>query len=305
MEKTQLVSIEERKWIAQKAVIQMGTKIKYPIMDVDLVIKHMKELRSNNNSSPWIEIIPISEDLHKMPNKIPSFQKDPVTGVYYGLALSEDDFGNIKWQRPQLNDHLSLDLDKPNDARLWAVLRFNPDIEGSPFQNQRPYYRVYDPLEESRKQNNETIQMKKAFERVDLLLKDPKAMVNFVRYLGEDLVESSNYEIVKGKLLAAARYNPEDFNNKWQSKNRGFAEVFESARANALIALDSDRGFVYKDISLGLTKEEAFKYLQRDPTLLSSINDQLSEVDRVIINVSQSVKAALKTDSKDEDDNEF
>jgi hypothetical protein len=304
MEKTQLVSIEERKWIAEKGVIQMGSKIKYSVMNVDKVIEHMKELRGKSYSSPWIEIIPISEDLHKMPNKMPSFQKDPVTGVYYGIALNEDEYGNIKWQRLQLNDHLSLDLDKPNDAKLWSVLRFNPDIEGSPFQNQRPYYKVFDPLEESRKQNNETIQMKKAFDRVDTLLSDPKAMVNFVRYLGEDLVESSNYEIVKGRLLSAARYNPEDFNNKWQSKNRGFAEVFESARANGLVALDPDRGYVYKDISLGLTKEEAFKYLQRDATLLSSINDQLSEVDKVIINVTESIKHALKKD-KSEDVTDF
>ena len=137
----------ERQWIAKYAVIEMGDAIKTKVMNVDKVVERIVAMRAKNNMSPYVEIQPISPDMHKMPNKLATWQKDPITGVYYGIATGQDDFGNIRWQKIQLNDHLSLNMDRTNDAKIWTVLRFHPELLGSPWAKDSPYYKVYDPTE--------------------------------------------------------------------------------------------------------------------------------------------------------------
>lgn len=296
----ELVSITERKWIAEFATIEMGSKIKYKIMDIDKVIDRIKENRSKMAMSPWVEIQPISEDMHKSPNRMPTFQKDPITGVYYGIPIGQDDFGNIQWQKIQLHDSISLNLDKRDDAKIWAVIRFHPDVQGSPWQSQNPYYKIFDPIDQARVESDEIESMKLAFDRIDTIIESPKSMVNFARYLGEELQENSNWEIVRGRLLSAAKNRPVDFNKKWENKNRGYAEFFESARALGVIQNEADRGFIYKGISLGISKEDAIKYLSQDTAVMTGISNELAEKDSVIKNVSLTLKTITEKKVKEE-----
>jgi hypothetical protein len=292
----ELVSISERRWIAENATIEMGSKIKYRVMDVDKIVERINSQRKNESMTPYIEIQPISEDMHKNSNRVGTFQKDPITGVYYGIPIDQDDFGNIRWQKIQMHDHMSLNLDKRDDARVWAVIRFHPNIQGSPWQDPTPYYKIYDPIEQARVERGEIEMMKLAFDRIDKILDDPKSMVNFVRYLGEELMDNANYEIVRGKLLMAAKNQPFDFNKKWESKTRSYGEFFESARALGIISNEADRGYIYKGISLGLNRPECIKYLSQDSAVMTSISNELSEKDIVIKNVSRTIKGALKND---------
>lgn len=298
----ELVSIEERMWIAGHAVQQMGSKITYPVMDVDKVVERIMSKRKEEAMTPWVEIQPVSEDLHKTPNRVATFQKDPKTGVLYGIAISQDDFGNIKWQKIQLHDHLSLNLDNRNDARIWAAIRFHPDIEGSPWQNDSPYYKIYDPVEEARKEINEVEQIKIAFDRVDKLLGDPKSMVHFVRYLGEDLMENSNYRIVRGKLLSAARNHPVDFNHRWDSRARSYAEHFHSARVLGIITSEADRGYMFKGIPLGLSENEAIKYLSADAQVMNSIVTELSDKDILVKTVASTIRETVSAAKTGDDE---
>ncbi len=286
--------MEERRWIASHAIREMGSKIKYDVMDVDKVARRIMDERKKELMTPWVEIQPVSEDLHKTPNRVATFQKDPITGVLYGIAIEQDNFGNIKWQKVQLHDHLSLNLDKRDDARVWAVIRFHPDIKGSPFQNQKPYYKIYDPIEEARVEKGEIESMKLAFDRVDKILPDPKSMVNFCRYLGVELRDNANFEIVRGFLLKQARNHPLDFNRKWENKSRSYGEFFESARALGIVINEADRGFMYKGVSLGLSSADAIKFLSTDTTMMTAISNELVNKDIVIKNVSRTVKEAIK-----------
>ena len=76
----ELVTYHERLWIRDNAVIQMGSKIKYDVMDVDKVAERISKERKSEGMTPWVEIQPISEDMHKSPNRVATFQKDPKTG---------------------------------------------------------------------------------------------------------------------------------------------------------------------------------------------------------------------------------
>jgi len=283
-----LVTEAERRWIAKEASKEMGSKVTSKVIDLDKVIARIRTERKNKNLSPYIDIQPVSEDQFKNPHKQATFQKDPITGVLYGIALRSDDFGNIQWQKIQMNDMLSLNLDNDNDAKIWAVLRFNPDIAGSPFQRENPYYKVYDPVDEALAEQVEIQAMQKAFDRVALVSKDPKQMVQFARYMGEEVRDNTNYEIVRGALLKLARHHSANFNKKWESRARSFAEHFYSAISLGVITEDANGGYMYENISLGLSKQEAVKFLAKDTTVMASISGVLEREDKAVKSVIQS-----------------
>jgi hypothetical protein len=278
----QLVTLDERRWIAQNAVQEMGSVIKQKVIDLDKAIMKIREDRAKMGLSPYIDIQPISTDMYKTPNRGITFQKDPETGVLYGIALDQDDYGNIRWQRIQLSDALPLDLNKEPDAKIWAVLRFHPDIQGSPWQYDAPYYKVYDPNEVALQEIGEIAAMKKALDRVDKISKNPRDLVYFLRYLGEDVKIDANENLLVGMLLRQARHYPFQFNKKWDSKERSYAERFESARALGIINEHVDKGFMFRSIPLGITAEEAVRFLSRDGNIMTAINNDLADQDAVV-----------------------
>lgn len=296
-----LVTESERRRIAEEAVIEMGSKVTQKVMDIEKVVRWIREERKNKNLSPYIEIQPISEDQYKNPHKQATFQKDPLTGVLYGIATSSDDFGNIRWQKIQVNDMLSLNLENENDAKIWAVLRFNPDIEGSPFQRENPYFKIYDPVDEAIAEQNEIAEMQKAFERVSQVIKDPKRMVQFARYLGEEVHDSTNYNIVYGTLLRNARHFAAKFNKRWESRARSFAEHFYSALALGVITEHATNGYMYEGITLGVSKADAIKFLAKDKSVLSSISSALDEKDVAVRRVSATVNEKPEVVSEPEE----
>lgn len=293
-----LITLEERQWLAKNAVKMMGKAVQYPVLDIDKAVERINEQRKSQSMSPWIEIQPISEDMHKAPNRVATFQKDPITGVYYGIVLDQDEFGNLRWQKLQLHDNISLNMDRREDAKIWAVLRFHPDIQGSPWEVQNPYYKIFDPIDEARSEGKEIEYMKKAFDRVDILLDNPKNMVFFARYLGEELVENSNFELVRGALLRYAKKEPFEFNKKWENRLRSFGEHFESARALGIITNDADRGFMFRNIGLGINPDEAIKMMSQDSNIMTAINNELAEKDQVILHIKHELEREAETEKK-------
>ena len=274
--------MEERNWIRNEAYIEMGKTVKYKVADIDRMVERIRNERVKYNLTPYVDIIPISADAHKTPNKMPTYQKDPITGVLYGIPNGEDDYGNIRWQRLQLNDTLALNLDSEMDCKIWAIIRFNPEILGSPFQKQNPYYKVFDPVATAKVEMDEVVSMKKAFEYVDKLKLSPKEMVFFARYLGEDLRENANKDIVEGILLKYARNYPNQFIQKFDSKSRSYGERFHAAKSLGIIEQFPDKGFTFRNLPLGFSEEEAIKMLSQDNAVMTAINNLIIEKDTVM-----------------------
>jgi len=294
-EKKLLVTLDERRKIANEMSVEFGSKIKYRVMDLDKVAKQIQAERARFSMTPYIEIKPISPDMHKVPSRTGTFQKDPITGILYGIPIDQDEFGNMKWQKIQIGDSLSLNLDNINEAKIWAVIRFNPDISGSPFQSENPYYEIYDPVEIARVEMGEVAAMKKAFDRIDKLLDKPIDMVMFARYLGEEIRDNASVDIVYNTLLRYARSYPIDFNQRWESKSRAYGERFATARSLGIISQDVDKGFVYRNIPLGQSEEDAIHFLSKDMNIMSSINNAISEGDEVVKKMKSEIEFRTTT----------
>lgn len=295
-----LVTLEERKLIQKEMSVEFGTKVKYRVMDLDKVVARLRDERARFSLTPYIEIKPVSPDMHKMPSRTGTFQKDPITGVLYGIPIDQDEFGNMRWQKIQIGDNLSLNLDNINDAKIWSVLRFNPDIKGSPFQVQSPYYEVFDPVEAARNEMGEVAQMKKAFDRIDSLKERPVDMVNFARFLGEEIRENASLDIIYNTLLRFARSYPGEFNKKWESRSRSYGEKFASAKAVGVVTQDVDRGYIFRNIPLGLSDEDAIRFLSKDMNIMNAINEEIMNNDEVIKSIRREVEFNKKKEGEKE-----
>lgn len=293
-----LVTEGERRKIDEHFTMEVGEKVKYRVMDVDKVAAHIRDERKKAGHSEYIEIIPIQADQIKVPNRVSTFQKDPITGVLYGIVRGVDDFGNIQWQKPQLSDSLSLNIDNINDAKLWAVLRFHPEIKGSPFQKQNPYYKVYDPYDEALLQEKRLEYLRSAFDIVDKLCESSVGMVSFARHIGCDVRDNTNFKIIRSELNKEAERNPIGFVNEYQDRNRKYNEIFASGLALNIISEDVNGSFSYENISIGMTREEAIDYLKKDQNITMSIFSKIEKKDIAARNVASTVPEKPKAKPK-------
>jgi len=288
-----LISGEERLWIAQEGSVMLGHDkgMRIRVIDLEKAVPQMLKDRKDKNLSMYIDIIPISEDRLKSVNYSPTFSKDRQYGVYYGIAIGTDNFGNVNWQRIPMGDHLNLNLERNDEAKQWAVLRMNSYIAGSPYVKDTPRYRVLDAVADANRDLKEIDQMMIAFERTNKL-RGPD-LVHFARYLGEDLKEVNNELVVLSRVKLFAKKYPAEFNRRFDAKDRGFAELFHSGLELGVIEHDVEKGFVYKGIHLGLSLEDAVKYLSENSDVTSGLRMSVNEIDIL----SDSVKKGKEKDS--------
>lgn len=282
--------MEERQWIRKEACLKYGKTLKFEVIDVDKVVDRIRQERVAAGLTTLINIVPVFVDQYKKPNRSFTYQKDPITAVYYGILLKEDQYGALVWSRVTISDGLPLDINRTDEARIWAVIRFNPNIKGSPFQTDNPFYKVDDPTENAMIEITRAETLKKAFDKIDLIIKNPRDMVYFARYLGHDVHESSNMNVVKSILYKAAQLAPLEFITKWDSKQRSAYEIFHSAVALSVIMNYPDRGYVYKSIPLGADRDSVVAYLQKDPQMLTVLNREIIDADKVVEKIENEIR---------------
>jgi len=291
-----LISGEERKWIAENGSMMIGHDkgVRIRVIDLEKAVPKMLKDRKEKNLSTYIDIVPVSEDRTKNINYSPTFSKDREYGVYYGIALGPDNFGNVNWQRIPMGDHLGLDLKNNDEAKMWAVLRMNSYIAGTPYAKDTPRYRVLDAVAEANKDLKEIDQMMIAFERTGKL-EGPK-LVHFARYLGEDLKEVDSEVVVLSRVKLFAKKYPAEFNRRFDARERGYAELFFSGIELGVIEHNIEKGFIYKGVHLGLSQQDAIRFLSEDSNVTSGLRISIDEVDALSGRLKKKVEG---------DDNEF
>lgn len=295
MEQQLLVTEQERySYLEDKLFLEIGTNVKHRILDVEKVSNKLIEVIEENNLSPWIEIRPIYPDKNKERNYWMTYQKDHLTSIKIGLIIEAYPDGNPRWQKIILGDYLKLNLKNTDERKMWTVLRFYPEIKGSPFAKTSPYYHVYDPNVEAKNKMAEVLAMKEAFDNIEKIKNDSKALVSFARYMGEEIEEGINHDVLFSRLLEIARRNPNDLNVRFNSKRRSFAELFHSANALGIIENSVSGGFSYRSVQLGLNPTECIELLVKDTGLLTSINEEVKKKDKIVNSIQRSIKQPVE-----------
>lgn len=293
---TFIISEEERKNMPFKLFGQLK------VIDLQKAVPLMKKEREKLGIGMKVSLIPIREDKFKEPNYGFSWTKDPITGIYYGIPISVLSDGNPKWRRIICGESLPLDLTREDEAIQWTVLRMWDKIEGSPYQGADPIYRIFDPMQEAEKEDLRAEHIDQSLSLIKEMT--AKRKVTFGRYLGIKMDQDTNLYILTSDLKKHAINEPADFMKKFHDARRGMREILESAMYLSVIKHMPQRGYMFRDINLGLTKDAILKYFADYPDVCESINQDCIAADsimtKLVVEENENMKKNKKTPINDD-----
>jgi hypothetical protein len=280
----ELITRQDRKLFATDSQYHevVGDRVKIKIIKPDVVGEYLLQKRIKEGNSSIIELKAIKppkkkEFLHKI-----TFMKDREFGLYYGIYTGEDRFHNPAWYRIQFDKELEvLNLKQSDDLKKFAVLAMHPIISGTPYAGtgEDPVFDVFDPKESSMKELNK-LEMIPQVTQIIADLKG-KALANFARYMGLAVSSDVDPMTVKGSLATMGIEDPITFIRKAKQKNRLFEEILVNAIELGVIVDDVEKGYLFKGMFVGTSKEEIIDRLRTDSGMANSVLYEINEYDDV------------------------
>lgn len=276
---------------------EVGDRMKIKVIDSKKVGEYLLEKRLKANLSNIIELKAINppkkkEFLHKI-----TFVKDKDFGLYYGIYTGEDRFKNPSWLRIQFDKEYEVfNLNQTDDLQKFAVIVMHPIVAGTPFAYMgTPVFNVFDPKEKSIATMNKLDLLPKVSAFLNGL--SGKRLASFARYMGVDITEDTDPEIVKGTLAEIGINDPFDFVNKANVKDRLFAEIFANAIDVGVLVEDVEKGYLFNGVYLGATREEVISRIKTDSNVANGIMYETDKFDDVAQKFEQLVTTKEKKDS--------
>jgi len=292
----ELVTLKERIHIAQHCVEEMGKTVKMKVLNMTKAVEYMREIRKMKGLAPFVVVKPVIEQQYKEQRLNATYQRDPKTGVYYGIPVREDEFGNIIWRKVRVVETETYRImDSIDDAMMWTVLRFHPKLKNSPFQMSNPPFEVFDQVADAKKDVSKANSMKKAFEVIDKISEKPSDMLNFVRYMGEEITDYTTIAIIEGQLNSLAMHDPVRFLRKYNEPARAYHQIFTAAMQLGLIGEIPGQGYYYNNTPLGMDETDVVSFLKNDQVTLTAIIGDIEQTDEALKAI---VKESIKEPAK-------
>jgi hypothetical protein len=273
----ELVPIEERKYIAEHCTSKIAG---INLVDIDAATDYMMKRRKEYNMSTIIQIMPIFPNKVKDTNLVFTIVKDNKFNVHYGIMTELDQNKNPKFRRIRFENGITLNLEDPENAKMWTVIRMHAKVAGSPNAVFDPIFYVEDPSIQARKNISKATQMSRAFGIIDSL--DGKELVSLGRYMGIELINSFGFETITGTLKEKAMSNPEDFLRKFDNSNRQYEELFVTAIELGVVREEVGKGYFYESILMGMTREEGIEKLRTDAGIRQSVISETRHKDETV-----------------------
>jgi hypothetical protein len=291
------VILQERKDIAANECIEMGDKIKFKVMDVEKVGNRLRNERLEQGLSLIVEVKPIRIVKHKELSDSISYEKDPITGVLYGIPDSLYPDGNIKWQRIPMGEYMILNLERIQDLKWWTVIRMSAKVQGTPFAYEPKWY-FFDPDIEAEKQISKQGLIRKAFNIVDAI--NDKDLAAVTRYLTITMPHAPTARILRSVISQKALDDSEWFLGQMENKKKSVISLFRNAEQLGVIIFLSEKGYHVKRNSgtfyLGISDIEAIQYLESNPDVAQTIRAEIKLRDDITKSILK------KVEEKEEED---
>jgi len=268
-------TLEEREYIAENEIITGGKVVNYSVIDVTKIAKRIIELVKKDLYPRYIQIIPLFKNEYKEPSRYYAYQKDPSTGVLYGLYIGEDNYSNPKWQKVMLSEVKSYDLMTLNDCKEWVACRTIPEIDGTPFAVAVPFYKVENELSQAKETINKVDKIRQAWDIVDELKITGREMIMFARYLGINFQKDVNKSVVLGKLYNFATDSPMEMIRAYTDNDKKLKELFETAKSLGIVQFDVERGYIFNNFPMGKDIPEAIKIIKTDQVLFTKMSNDV------------------------------
>ena len=254
-----------------------GSKIQIRLADLDQIGASIVEYRKKNKLSMKISLIPARTKKFHEPTFKPTYVKDGVTGIFYGVVIGEHPDGNPKWMKIPLDEGFELDLLKENELKWWCVLRMHPEVNISPFVVSEPRYIVVDPEIEAIKEISRGNLLSSVLAKAKTM--ENEKIRNFARWCDIMLRGDESPSVIRARIISFAIASPETFQSKFEDSNRRVGEIFRSAEVCGLVKHDHDKGYQFKTIFLGLSTFECIEFLTTNTDVLTSMHAEIKRID--------------------------
>ena len=272
------------------------------VADLDEIAKKVVKERKEKKMSMLISLQPIDEHRFIDPNWFLSFCKDPLTSIYYGNIDKMYDDGNPKWRRIFIHEYLNINLERPEEAKVFAILRMHPSVKGSPLQmeyNDSPILKIFDPEEEASKKISKSKNRVKALTRAVNVRGE--TMIRAARMYGIRIIDTMSPKEISGAIASLADTDPDMFNQKWDDTDRVMKEDFATAIDCNIIKVIQGKGYFFGDILLGSNESSAIAYLKKETDITLSIGRDIATKDKQQKRLLKEIEE-LKKEGKDEDE---
>lgn len=297
----ELFTLEDRAWAAENAKKTLENRItgtKVEIVDLEKVIKYLREKRYRMGLSPNISILPIKEDPMKERSYSFSTFYDKAHGLLYGKFLGFSNNGNPRFKRFTVREVLDIDLTMLDQAEQWLLFCFHPKLEGS-VNEDSPYFRVFDKSREAIDSSIKADEFIKASGRIrSMQLKDKLYFIRYA-YPTRSVLSSYNEEILNGILFDEAFKDASLFNRKYEAKSRSMFEIFRSGVELGIIKNVPEQGYIFENLNLGVTEIDVITFLSKDNVIITSLLDKISKEDTVfekVVSNTNSLKNNARVD---------
>ncbi len=208
--------------------------------------------------------------------------------MWFGDVVKVNGDGSYKFRRISITDVREYNLNNPQDAQEWHIVRHHPNVKGSP-NERNPAWRVIDRYEEARTSLARGKQLSTFINRI-LEMSDDQ-----VKDLGRPFNLSAEFnppDVIRGELTKIAYTNPERL-AKFLNEKDYFAAmaVLHRCLAAGKVKNEPTRGFIFNDrIYLGSSEQEAVEKMKAE----SDLYQQMDTASRDVLNQKTAPAAKAK-----------
>ena len=224
--------------------------------------------------------------------------------LWFGVPMGIDTrTKEIRWQRFQIGDFKTYNLNKFSDAAEWAVISRAPWLIGSPYQKGKPYFKKHDREADANEIIIKSTIRSKAMEIAGTI--KIEEMCDMYRNFGRN-PEGFSPNMLKAELIKIAERSPKEFVSLWDNANRSVITIFKRSEALGLITFDINKGgYMWKDsLSMGMTEESAIKFLTENKSIMANADLESKSRDgatKSYKTLSKAEQDFFGEDAKDED----
>lgn len=194
--------------------------------------------------------------------------------VWFGMVIGTNTADNTpKFRLLTIRNQRIFNLENEKDAKEWHVIRHWEEVKGSPNQNSKPRFEIYDEEVVAQNDYDTAINVGRAMQLIEGISKDEQKLRNFSRVFGID-GQINSPTVLRGLLAKLAMKFPQRIIKAVENTTHTeILEIFHKGKQLGLITYDINKGFTFKNgIPLGSSEEAAIVTMARDEKLFSHMS---------------------------------
>lgn len=190
--------------------------------------------------------------------------------MWFGDVVKVNDDGSYKFRRITITDVREFNLNNPQDAAEWHIIRHHSNVKGSPNERSATW-KVIDRFEEARQSLQQGQELRNFIDKILNMSGDQVKDLSRPFNLN---AEFNPVDVIRGELIRIATTNPNRLAKYFKDKDY-FASmsVLHRCLAAGKVRNEPSRGYIFNDrIYLGSSEQEAVEKMKQEADLFQQMD---------------------------------